>query len=1211
LLLVLPGLLLSACLQEARLPDLGPCAEVPEGAGYEFGQVGIGTCLASPSDLRIRPDPNDPDNYFLFLVNSNSRSNFSGSSLLSIDASSIQRGCAVNGMHELATSALHMQEFAGRIDFEDATGLALLTNRHTGQFEGALTDVVFTIDARNPRDLQFSAAGPSQWGPYRFVTVPADPWAVRINPLDGRAYVLGLTTHEVSALDLTTVPLTLVDMHGERSTSDPSFTDIDASGSDPDFMLLGISDALLAEEEVEITFMGGTTRLYYPALAEDGSVALMQADSGNGAAFQVLPGGPVLRGDQPWAEAGIGAAVIGRVGEELEALLAGESADGVRTIGSARATLHALDWSLASSASLEPSAAGWDAAGLADPDGQLVDGEYRVVYAGGVGLGRGIGHARGASLTDLVRAGDLALDGGADGAVLLPEPGAFDSVAIGSPALLRRGDTGEYLLWYGGHSDAEFDPALGGVPHGLAIGLARSDDGIHYTRTEVGPAGGAEVFGPGPNGSWDAAGVTAPTVFFDNGRFQLWYQGYDGQQWRTGRAISIDGVQWDRDPRNPVFEAPIAARVGDVPQRAFAFKASQGGYYRVEGSATGVVSQYAFEGSAYDSLGSPLHFEVVGGQALGRGPAGSVDSEGASSPSAVGDAVFYTGHQGSARRLVVAADLGAGVRHGQAVRLRGFSGALAGLNGSSPSLPVTGAEARQSPSGDVVVALNTTFGITLAAGEVSLSKGETVLDAQGGNLAVSVGPEESFDALGVAAPSLVLSAPDGSQRLYYSGLGDGGWRIGMVSSTDGVTWSRQGEAGLVFDRGPAGSWDDASVSDPTVIWDGMYRMWYLGSDGEQTRIGYAQSDDGLTWQRFTDSAGVGQWVFDGASLPFVEGSALAPSVVSRDDGELEMWFEGKVSGISRLGRARSDDGEIWAPVTNPTTAGDYFTLRTHRGDENPQSGIHLGDNANTPRFIDGFLVSGAGASEMILSPDGHFGIVANKLQSYLLVLDLFDDSDEDTGYIDSNYNDIEAVIRISQNHGMVGTRDMAFSPDGAELYVLLSPLVRLGSPEVDGFGTEALLRLDWTQIEDSNESVAIREGMVTGYLPLARGLERDQGYPNDVSVGSGSMALSASGERAYVLNFNDNSMYVLDLRAGARGAVIDIIRGLDENPWEVVLSPDGSLAYIANSFGISVGAVQHSTVQVVDIDETSPSYGEVLTRLSNISSRSPGADCVP
>jgi ribulose-5-phosphate 4-epimerase/fuculose-1-phosphate aldolase len=68
--------------------------------------------------------------------------------------------------------------------------------------------------------------------------------------------------------------------------------------------------------------------------------------------------------------------------------------------------------------------------------------------------------------------------------------------------------------------------------------------------------------------------------------------------------------------------------------------------------------------------------------------------------------------------------------------------------------------------------------------------------------------------------------------------------------------------------------------------------------------------------------------------------------------------------------------------------------------------------------------------------------------------------------------------------------------------------------------------------------------------------------------------------------------------------VIDIIRGLDENPWEVELSPDGTRAYVATSYGVRVGNVQHSTLLVIDIDEASDSYGEVLTRLSNIGSRS-------
>ena len=1207
-LAALLGIWLPGCLQDARLPDLGACSDTPDVANFEYGQVGVGSCLASPADLRVRPDPTDPDNYFLFVVNSNSRGNFRGSSLLSIDASSIDESCAINGMHEVSSSVLGMQEFAGRIDFEDASGLALVTNRHSGRFEGALTDVVFTVDASDPRDLRFSDAGPSSWGPYRFVTVPADPWSVRINPAIGRAYVLGLTTHEVSALDLNTSPLSFVDMHGERSTSEASFVDADGSGSDPDFTLVGVNDVLLENEQIYITFVGGTTRLYYPSASHDGGAALLQADTGDGANFNLLPGGPVLVGSESWAAAGLGAGVVGRVGEELEAFIAGVASDGVRSIGSARAVVHALDWTLAPSPSLSPSAAGWDAAGLADPDSVLIDDEYRVVYTGGAGLGRGIGHARGASMESLVRDGDPALDGGGDGAVLLPAAGGFDAVSVGSPALVRRGDTGEFLLWYSGHSDESFAGTGDSVPAGLSIGLARSDDGVQYIRTDRGIGGTAQVLQPGVAGTWDSAAVTAASVYFDNGRFHLWYQGFDGEQWRTGRAVSIDGVEWAKDARNPLFTEPIAARVGGVPQRAFALKASQGGYYRIEGDISGVVTQYAFEGSLYDSNLSPVHFEVVGGQALGLGGAGSVDANGASSPSAVGNgAVFYTGHSGSTRRLVAGRDLGVGVQHGKAVRLRGFVGSLAGLGGSAPSLPVLSPEARQATDGTTLVAFTTTGGIALAQGAGTVSKAATELDAAaGGVLVVSPGAEDAFDALAVQAPALVLDAADGVQRLYYSGLGEGGWKIGMLSSTDGLTWTRAGEGGLVFDRGPAGSWDDFSVQSPTVLWDeglGLFRMWYVGSDGGLTRVGYATSADGLAWQRHVDSQGVGQWIFEGASLPFVDSSALSPNVIRLNDGSLEMWFEGQLSGVPRLGRARSEDGLLWASITNPTTSGDFFTLRSTRGDEDPETGIDLGDNSNSPRFIDGFAISGAGASEMIISPDGHFGIIANKRLSFLVVVDLHDDSDEVSGYIDSNFNDIEAVIRIPQVHGMVGTRDMAFSPDGSELFVLESPLINPAAAET-AFGTEAFLRLDWTQISDSDESVAIREGMIIGYLPLARGDERDQGYPNDVSVGAGSMALSADGSRAYVLNFNDNSMYILDLEAGARGAVIDIIRGLDENPWEVELSPDGRRAYVATSHGISMGAVQHSTLLVIDIDESSLSYGDVLTRLSNVGSRS-------
>ncbi|MBN95810.1 MAG: hypothetical protein CL928_17355, partial [Deltaproteobacteria bacterium] len=506
-----------ACLLDAPLPELGPCAELPDAAAYEYGQLGIGTCLASPSDLRVRPDPQNPENHFLFVVNSNSRGNFTGSSLLSIDASSIDLTCPANGLHEVQADALRMQEFAGRIDFEEGTGLALVTNRNTGGYQGQLDDVVFTVDASDPRRLAFSDAGPRSWGPYRFIRVPADPWSVRVNPWNGRAYVLGLTTHEVSALDLTSDPISFIDLRGESQTGDPVFEDVDESGSAPDFEVFGWRPSFMEDETFSIRWMAGTTRLYYPVSEDDGSVSVVSADSGDGVAFTQTPGGAVIAPGVDWAASRLGAVSVQRQEDQLIALVAGRSQDGLEQIGHAFANEDALDWTLAGSPSLEAVVGAWDESGVRDPDFVRADDDYRVYFAGGEGLGRALAHARGSSLTSLSREGDESLDGGDLGVVLRPDPAGFDQVAVFAPSILRDGNTGEYLLWYSGHSDLSELLGSTEVPAGLAVGLARSDDGVHFVRTDQGEGGSAVVLGPGEPGEWDSAGVAAMSVFFADG----------------------------------------------------------------------------------------------------------------------------------------------------------------------------------------------------------------------------------------------------------------------------------------------------------------------------------------------------------------------------------------------------------------------------------------------------------------------------------------------------------------------------------------------------------------------------------------------------------------------------------------------------------------------------------------------------------------------
>ncbi len=83
---------------------------------------------------------------------------------------------------------------------------------------------------------------------------------------------------------------------------------------------------------------------------------------------------------------------------------------------------------------------------------------------------------------------------------------------------------------------------------------------------------------------------------------------------------------------------------------------------------------------------------------------------------------------------------------------------------------------------------------------------------------------------------------DGEPRHYY--------HLRYAESSDGVTWRRTGRVAVDFadDR-------EYAISRPCVIRDkGRYRMWFAAR-GESYRLGYAESSDGLHWDR-DDSAPV-------------------------------------------------------------------------------------------------------------------------------------------------------------------------------------------------------------------------------------------------------------------------------------------------------------------------------------------------------------------
>ena len=1197
-------LVLTACVQDAGLPDLGPCSTPPDQDLFEFGQIDVGTCIASPSDLQIHPDPQSPDNHFLYVVNSNAYSNFTGSSLLTIDASSIDLSCPVNGMHEVAAFGTGMQEFAGRLAVDESRNLGLLSARVNGQLDGDLTDVVFTLDVSDPRNIGFSDLGPRAWGPFRYIQVPADPWSVQVNPANGRAYVLGLTTHSVSAIDLISDPIQFLDLRGDLTVSSADFTDVDGSGSAPDFSFQSVLTAEVQDEVLTLTFQEGTTRLFY-ATAEG---TLQAANAGDGVTFVDQAGGAVVTPDEaiPWSAGGLVDAAVGFEGEGLSALLTGRDASGKRSIGRMTASDHALDWTVASTAAIAPSENGvvWDTTGVFDPDWLIdADGTIQAYFSGGPGWGTAIGHASGTGLSTLTRGGDEALVDGASGQVLAAgEAGEWDSAAVFAPAVIGNAGSDLLHLYYSGHDGT----AVGELPGLPAIGLATSADGVTFTRAGV-------VLDVGDAGEWDAMGVGWPTVFFDNGRWQLWYRGYDGVSWRVGRATSIDGINWTKDARNPVSGDFLDAS-GDAPLRVFAQKVSPVSGYQITGEISGDLPFLASEGIAYETGSSPIGFLVVGGQALGRGPSGSYDRDGAAAAGRAGDTdwLVYAGWQGSRTRLALARDQGAGAERVSSLPGSGWTGTLEGLNGDDPSLSLHEPDVQGADVTDQIVAF--TVGGAIAVGRIDVDGTDTPVSFSplAAEPVLGQGGEDAFDSGGVSAPALLLEGHDDNVRLFYAGTRGESASIGLATAgAPGGPYTRSDVE--AFARGGAGAWDDASITSPSAVWDadaGLYHLWYLGSDGAFWRLGHATSADAVTWTRNTDADGVTQPVFDGTGLPFVGDDGLhAARVRQLADGRFELWFEGRLDGIPRIGRAISSDGVSWSTITNPTTAGDTFTLETRKGDEDASTGIHLGEPpkqgeaAESVLLVDGFRIHGAGVSDMILSPDGQYGLVANKRTNIITVLDLRDDSTDD--WTDANVNGVEAVFRIPQRYGIVGTRELVFSPDGTKLHAILGPLVFSESGDNElRTGTEGFITLDWTLVEDTADGTLLFEDAVLSYTPLARGREEDQGYRSDVSVGPSAFVLSADGSRAYVTNYNDNSLWILDLTAGARGAVIQRVQPLDEAPSEVALSPDGRLAYVANYIGWSRNIVTHSTIQVVDVDEASPTFGEVLTTLTNIDSRS-------
>lgn len=185
-------------------------------------------------------------------------------------------------------------------------------------------------------------------------------------------------------------------------------------------------------------------------------------------------------------------------------------------------------------------------------------------------------------------------------------------------------------------------------------------------------------------------------------------------------------------------------------------------------------------------------------------------------------------------------------------------------------------------------------------------------------------PSSSWDGLWVANASIIRS--DGTFRMWHGGSDNESLAdpisIGYATSSDGVNWTRFGDAPVLAPR--SGMWDHTHVQRPFVLSDGdTLRMWYGGgSHPGDHDIGYATSTDGIVWNRRAEPV-----LVRGAATEW-NAEFMSPGTVIKEDGVFKMWFysgsglapEGHWgNGRIEIGFATSPDGIAWTLYDDPET----------------------------------------------------------------------------------------------------------------------------------------------------------------------------------------------------------------------------------------------------------------------------------------------------
>lgn len=135
---------------------------------------------------------------------------------------------------------------------------------------------------------------------------------------------------------------------------------------------------------------------------------------------------------------------------------------------------------------------------------------------------------------------------------------------------------------------------------------------------------------------------------------------------------------------------------------------------------------------------------------------------------------------------------------------------------------------------------------------------------------------------------------------------DFSWRsrkaCAVTFSEDGINWS---EPQITLSNNMQSGWEDNLNRNCVLFIDGIYKMWYTGQARGYSFIGYAESTDGINFERKCDTPILVP------EYPYEKESVMIPCVMY-DDSKYKMWYSaGETYEPNVIGYAESTDGINW------------------------------------------------------------------------------------------------------------------------------------------------------------------------------------------------------------------------------------------------------------------------------------------------------------